>query len=146
LRPGCIAKKKAKKQSRPRGLSWIHSNVPAVYTASESVLWSRKYCLTESGRRGSLFPRRPFATFGPTKVGPRQRLAGDSFQERNQCSPLLFPLRNAYLPRLLAAFPSSTLLYFKIFLSTSRYRRQLPSEWNPGLGKKQTGILANLLY
>jgi hypothetical protein len=85
---------KAKKQNRPGGLSWIHSDAPAVYTASESVLWSRKYCLTESGRRGSLFPRRPFATFGPAKVGPRQRLAGDSFQERNQCSPLLSPSRN----------------------------------------------------
>jgi hypothetical protein len=85
---------KAKKQSWPGGLSWIHSDAPAANGASESVLWSRKYCLTESGRRGSLFPRRPFATFGPAKVGPRQRLAGDSFQERNQCSPLLSPSRN----------------------------------------------------
>jgi hypothetical protein len=50
---------KAKKQSRPEGICWIHSDAPAVYTASESVLWPRKYCLTESGRRGSLFPRRP---------------------------------------------------------------------------------------
>ena len=85
---------KSKKQSRPGGLSWIHSDAPAANGASESVLWSRKYCLTDSGRRGSLFPRRPFATFGPAKVGPRQRLAGASFQERNQCSPLLSPSRN----------------------------------------------------
>jgi hypothetical protein len=68
---------KAKKQSRPGGLGWIHSDAPAANGASESVLWSRKYCLTESGRRGSLFPRRPFATFGPAKVGPRQRRRGD---------------------------------------------------------------------
>jgi hypothetical protein len=91
---GMLRQIKAKKQSRPERLGWIHSDAPAVYTASESVLWSRKYCLTESGRRGSLFPRRPFATFGPTKVGPRQRLASASFQERNQCSPLLSPSRN----------------------------------------------------
>jgi hypothetical protein len=84
---------KAKKQSRPGGLSWIHSDAPAVYTASESVLWSRKYCLTESGRRGSLFPRRPFATFGPAKVGPRQRRRG-VFQSPRRSSPLHFPLRN----------------------------------------------------
>jgi hypothetical protein len=77
---GMLRQIKAKKQSRPERLGWIHSDAPAVYTASESVLWPRKYCLTESGRRGSLFPRRPFATFGPTKVGPRQRLASASFQ------------------------------------------------------------------
>jgi hypothetical protein len=85
--------KKAKKQSRPGGLGWIHSNVPAANGASESVLWSRKYCLTESGRRGSLFPRRPFATFGPAKVGPRQRRRG-VFQSPRRSSPLLSPSRN----------------------------------------------------
>jgi hypothetical protein len=69
--------KKGKKAKQAWRTSWIHSDAPAVYTASESVLWSRKYCLTESGRRGSLFPRRPFATFGPAKVGPRQRRRGD---------------------------------------------------------------------
>jgi hypothetical protein len=77
---GMLRQIKAKKQSRPGGLSWIHSDFPATKGASESVLWPRKYCLTESGRRGSLFPRRPFATFGPAKVGPRQRLASASFQ------------------------------------------------------------------
>jgi hypothetical protein len=84
---------KAKKQSRPGGLSWIHSDAPAANGASESVLWSRKYCLTESGRRGSLFPRRPFATFGPAKVGPRQRRRG-VFQSPRRSSPLLSPSRN----------------------------------------------------
>jgi hypothetical protein len=77
---GMLRQIKAKKQSRPEGLSWIHSDAPAANGASESVLWSRKYCLTESGRRGSLFPRRPFATFGPAKVGPRQRLARRLFK------------------------------------------------------------------
>jgi hypothetical protein len=104
---------KSKKQSRPGGLSWIHSDAPAVYTASESVLWSRKYCLTESGRRGSLFPRRPFATFGPAKVGPRQRLAGDSFQERNQCSPLLSPSRNRLPAPSACRFSRLTIALFK---------------------------------
>jgi hypothetical protein len=94
---GMHRQRKAKKQSRPGGLSWIHSDAPAANGASESVLWSRKYCLTESGRRGSLFPRRPFATFGPAKVGPRQRLAGASFQSPNRYSPLLSPSRNIML-------------------------------------------------
>jgi hypothetical protein len=76
LAAGMHRQRKAKKQSKPGGLSWIHSDAPAANGASESVLWSRKYCLTESGRRGSLFPRRPFATFGSAKVGPRQRRRG----------------------------------------------------------------------
>jgi hypothetical protein len=97
LAAGMHRQRKAKKQSRPGGLSWIHSDAPAANGASESVLWSRKYCLTESGRRGSLFPRRPFATFGPAKVGPRQRLAGASFQSPNRYSPLLSPSRNIML-------------------------------------------------
>jgi hypothetical protein len=97
LAAGMHRQRKAKKQSKPGGLSWIHSDAPAANGASESVLWSRKYCLTESGRRGSLFPRRPFATFGPAKVGPRQRLAGASFQSPNRYSPLLSPSRNIML-------------------------------------------------
>jgi hypothetical protein len=85
---GMLRQIKAKKQSRPGGLSWIHSDAPAANGASESVLWSRKYCLTHAtGESG----------FGPAKVGPRQRLAGASFQSPNLCSPLFSPSRD-YLP------------------------------------------------